>query len=397
MEVLTMTVARRLCATCLRAFPLCLPLFATPTGQDPISMHPIRSALLLVLVMLGRPAAGQTADGSVDELVPQTLLGLLHAPQVQKELGLTGARLEALESFFQQIDGPWFRSRNQPPAEGRKVVRQLERRAWDWLTSRLPTAKLQRLRQIELRSQGVRSLLREDVARAVNLDADQRRELLELARATESARAALAAAIRSGTSIESARDAAEKAQQEEQGAFQRILRPNQLQALSDRIGPPFDTSTLTRVYPMAPELPQTDQWINSPPLTLNSLRGKVVLVHFYAFQCHNCHANFPHYKRWHEKYPGDVVVIGIQTPETSAERDPQRVRLAAEEEGLEFPILIDIDRQAWNGWSNTMWPTIYVIDKRGYLRMWWQGELNWEGATGDQTIERLIDRLREES
>jgi hypothetical protein len=57
---------------------------------------------------------------------------------------------------------------------------------------------------------------------------------------------------------------------------------------------------------------------------------------------------------------------------------------------------MDLKSENWKAWGNTMWPTVYVIDKKGYLRHWWQGELNWQGATGDQTIERIADDLLKE-
>lgn len=117
--------------------------------------------------------------------------------------------------------------------------------------------------------------------------------------------------------------------------------------------------------------------MNSKPLTLKELRGKVVLVHFYAFQCHNCHANFEIYRRWHDQLRSKgVEVVGIQTPETPTERDPAAVKSAAAERKLEFPILVDLESKNWAAWGNTMWPTVYVIDKNGYIRHWWQGELN---------------------
>jgi peroxiredoxin len=91
-----------------------------------------------------------------------------------------------------------------------------------------------------------------------------------------------------------------------------------------------------------------------------------------------------------------VVVIGIQTPETQPERDLTAICKAATDNRLEFPILMDLKSENWKAWGNTMWPTVYVIDKKGYLRHWWQGELNWQGATGDQTIERIADDLLKE-
>ncbi len=180
----------------------------------------------------------------------------------------------------------------------------------------------------------------------------------------------------------------------EQSLLKTLLRPEQQQLLTKSLGAPFETSQLKRIYPMAPELVDVENWVNSSPLKLKELRGKVVVVHFYAFQCHNCHANFPHYNKWHEDFPSDqLALIGIQTPETSSERDPNAVRSAAKEQGFKFPVLIDLKSANWKNWSNTMWPTVYVIDKKGYIRYVWQGELNWNGATQDQTIHALIEEL----
>mgnify|MGYP003467310104 FL=1 len=91
-----------------------------------------------------------------------------------------------------------------------------------------------------------------------------------------------------------------------------------------------------------------------------------------------------------------VEVIGIQTPETSQERDPAAVKSAAASRKLEFPILVDLESKNWGAWGNTMWPTVYVVDKNGYIRHWWQGELNWKGATADKTIENVVQKLLDE-
>ena len=124
----------------------------------------------------------------------------------------------------------------------------------------------------------------------------------------------------------------------------------------------------------------------------------MVLVHFYAFQCHNCVANFNHYKRWDSTLKAKgVQVIGIQTPETSSEKDPEKVRSAAAKEGFQFPVLIDVENKNWSAWGNTMWPTVYVVDKQGYIRFWWQGELNWQGATVDKKVDAIIEKLLNES
>ena len=148
---------------------------------------------------------------------------------------------------------------------------------------------------------------------------------------------------------------------------------------------------------MAPEFAENAVWLAESSGPWEKLRGKVVLVHFYAFQCINCQRNFHHYNAWAEKWKDrGVVVVGIQTPETRAEKDISLVKAAAENDQLQFPVLMDSENTHWDRWGNTMWPTVYVVDQRGYIRMWWQGELNWQGATGDQTIEGLVDSLLQE-
>jgi peroxiredoxin len=134
--------------------------------------------------------------------------------------------------------------------------------------------------------------------------------------------------------------------------------------------------------------------VNSSTLSSGELRGKVVVVHFYAFGCINCIHNFPAYRDWQDRYAGkDVVLIGIHTPETSEERNVDSVHREAAKEKLRFPILIDGKSQNWNAWGNSMWPCVYLIDREGYLRHYWSGELNWQGATGQKQMTQWIDDM----
>jgi hypothetical protein len=87
------------------------------------------------------------------------------------------------------------------------------------------------------------------------------------------------------------------------------------------------------------------------------------------------------------------VVLGIQSPETDRERKPEAVITAAKEEGIDYPVQFDGDSATWKAWGNTMWPTVYVIDQQGYLRVWWQGELQWQGAKGDEVISKAVEKL----
>lgn len=327
--------------------------------------------------------------------VPQVILPLLHTPQVQAELGIEGAKLGQLEQLFATVDGDWWRARNLPPAEQRPATAKVEKAVKAWLTGALARDKLLRLADLERRAQGGRVLLREDVAEVVGLEPAQSEKLLAAARATESAAAALGRVFQSGGGQGDLEKAALQAARERELKLPGdLLSKEQQQRWRELAGAPFDTVTLDRIYPMAPELAPSATWINSKPLSLADLRGKVVILHFYAFECVNCQRNLPIYAEWQRKYADKgVVVIGIQSPETEAEQDAVKVIAAAKEAGIDYPVVFDGDSATWKAWGNTMWPTVYVIDQQGYLRVWWQGELNWQGAKGDEVISKAVEKL----
>lgn len=327
--------------------------------------------------------------------VPQVILSLLHSPQVQAELGIEGARLDQLEQLFAKVDGDWWRARNLPPAEQRVAITQVEKTVKTWLTGAIAREKLLRLADLERRAQGGRVLLREDVAEVVGLEPVQSEKILAAARATESAAAALGRVFQTGGGQGDLEKAAlQAARQRELKLPGDLLSEEQQKEWRRLVGAPFDTVTLDRIYPMAPDLAPSDTWINTKPLTLADLRGKVVILHFYAFECINCQRNLPIYAEWNRAFADKgVVVIGVQTPETEAEQDSGKVIAAAKEAGIEYPVVFDGDSATWKAWGNTMWPTVYVIDQRGYLRVWWQGELNWQGAKGEEVIRTAVEKL----
>ena len=327
--------------------------------------------------------------------VPQVILSLLHSPQVQAELGIEGARLDQLEQLFAKVDGDWWRARNLPPAEQRVAITQVEKTVKTWLTGAIAREKLLRLADLERRAQGGRVLLREDVAEVVGLEPVQSEKILAAARATESAAAALGRVFQTGGGQGDLEKAAlQAARQRELKLPGDLLSEEQQKEWRRLVGAPFDTVTLDRIYPMAPDLAPSDTWINTKPLTLADLRGKVVILHFYAFECINCQRNLPIYAEWHRAFADKgVVVIGVQTPETEAEQDSGKVIAAAKEAGIEYPVVFDGDSATWKAWGNTRWPTVYVIDQRGYLRVWWQGELNWQGAKGEEVIRTAVEKL----
>jgi thiol-disulfide isomerase/thioredoxin len=142
----------------------------------------------------------------------------------------------------------------------------------------------------------------------------------------------------------------------------------------------------------APEFAGITKWLNSNPLKAADLKGKVIVVHFWTNGCINCIHNYPHYRAWTEKYRNNrhLVIVGVHTPESAAERDVQRIKESAAKNGLTFPIAVDEKAATWRAWSNRYWPTVYLVDKAGKLRERWEGEL---GAEGYKRMTARIDQL----
>ncbi|HEY8877153.1 MAG TPA: thioredoxin family protein [Roseateles sp.] len=144
--------------------------------------------------------------------------------------------------------------------------------------------------------------------------------------------------------------------------------------------------------PAAPSLDGGGEWLNSPPLTLAALRGKVVLVDFWTYSCINCQRTLPYLRAWSQKYgPQGLVVIGVHAPEFGFERDVKRVRKAAMDGQLDYPIVLDNDFMIWRAFSNQAWPALYFLDAQGRVRHRQFGEGDYDGA------ERLIRELLKEA
>jgi len=163
------------------------------------------------------------------------------------------------------------------------------------------------------------------------------------------------------------------------------------------MGPRFDFTTVPHVACRAPEIVGIDQWINSKPVTLAEMRGTVVALHFYTSGCINCIHNLPHYNKWSDTFPDDrFVVIGIHTPETQREHIVEQVRTKAKQAGMLYPIAIDNNKETWNAWANHVWPAVYLVDKSGFVRYWWYGELNWQQIEGEKWMRGRIQELLNE-
>ena len=178
-----------------------------------------------------------------------------------------------------------------------------------------------------------------------------------------------------------------------------LLLPVALGLLGASVGSPLaGERTQSLVGSAAPEL-TGDSWLNLPKgstLSLASRKGKVTIVHFWTFGCINCKRNLPAYDRWWKRFATNgVVVIGIHTPESEAERDPANVAKRVKELGIAYPVLLDPDRQNWNRWQQRWWPAIYLIDKQGRVRYVWECELEYQKAGGEAKMTQfIVDLLR---
>ena len=142
----------------------------------------------------------------------------------------------------------------------------------------------------------------------------------------------------------------------------------------------------------APELTGITKWLNpnDKPLTLQSLRGKVVLVDFWTNQCINCIRTLPYVTKWYDRYHDQgFVVIGVHTPELQSEYTISSIDEAIKIHNIHYPIAQDNNYTTWNAYSNEYWPGLYLIDKKGIIRRTHFGEGEYEET--EQAIKSLID------
>src|SRR5579872_2012653 len=118
-------------------------------------------------------------------------------------------------------------------------------------------------------------------------------------------------------------------------------------------------------YP-APQIEGITYWINSPPLQLNNLKGKVVLIDFWTYSCINCLRTLPFLKDWYHKYhDSGLVIIGIHAPEFEFEKNIENVKNAVAKDGIQYPVALDNQFMTWQNYHNQYWPAHYLIDKNG--------------------------------
>jgi thiol-disulfide isomerase/thioredoxin len=142
-------------------------------------------------------------------------------------------------------------------------------------------------------------------------------------------------------------------------------------------------------FKVAPELAKISGYINTDPVTLADLKGKVVLVDFWTYSCINCIRTIPYLNAWHEKYADDgLVIVGVHTPEFEFEKDYNNVKAAVEKYEIEYPVAQDNDKGTWKEYENRYWPRKYLVDNEGYIRYDHIGEGSY--AETEKVIQSLL-------
>jgi thiol-disulfide isomerase/thioredoxin len=151
------------------------------------------------------------------------------------------------------------------------------------------------------------------------------------------------------------------------------------------------SSQLVSPDPLAPTAPEfaPGEWFNSEPLTLKSLRGRVVLVEFWTFGCYNCRNTLPSIKAWDARYREQgLTIVGVHSPEFEEEKNLENLRREVTSLGIHFPVVTDNDYATWKAYDIEAWPTVVVLDKQGRVRWMHLGEGAYEAT--EQVIQKLL-------
>ena len=160
------------------------------------------------------------------------------------------------------------------------------------------------------------------------------------------------------------------------GTLQALERTGPVQSALGSLGTGLTTTQAGG--PTAPEFTGIDNWLNTQPLTMASLRGKVVLVDFWTYSCINCIRTLPYVESWYQKYgPEGFVVVGVHTPEFAFEHDSGNVAAAIARFGITYPVAQDNEYATWTAYNNEYWPADYLIDAGGHIRDTHFGEGNY--------------------
>jgi thiol-disulfide isomerase/thioredoxin len=146
---------------------------------------------------------------------------------------------------------------------------------------------------------------------------------------------------------------------------------------------------VAEVTGQAPNFKGITNWLNSQPLNMGDLRGKVVMVNFWTYGCYNCVNTLPHVTKLHAKYKDKgLVIVGVHTPEFPFEKSLSNVQAALKRHGIEYPVAQDNDSATWTAYRNRYWPAQYIVDQSGKIVYTHAGEGAYDEI--EKTIESLL-------
>ncbi len=144
----------------------------------------------------------------------------------------------------------------------------------------------------------------------------------------------------------------------------------------------------------APDFVPGGAWLNTEPLTVASLRGKVVLINVWVYSCYNCTRSLPTLKGWYDAYKdGGFEIVGVHTPEFESDKVLADVEAASKREGITWPVFQDNRAATWRAYGNTVWPTFYLLDREGVVRRVQRGEISAVFPGGIKPLENAIEAL----
>jgi len=171
-------------------------------------------------------------------------------------------------------------------------------------------------------------------------------------------------------------------------ALTRPISPTTMPAKTSMTTPAEKLGTAPIPQPL-PEFQGISQWLNSPPLQIADLKGKVVLIQFWTFACINCQRTLPYITRWHREYQSQgLQIIGIHAPEFPYERDINNIQRALQTHQITYPVPLDNEFKTWNAYENQYWPHLFLADRQGNLQYDHIGEGSYQET--EQMIRQLL-------
>jgi thiol-disulfide isomerase/thioredoxin len=327
--------------------------------------------------------------------VPYPITNMLRSKKIHRELRLSTDEINEVQNIVSEFDLPIWRLRDLPPQERNEGAAPLINQLKSKLARILSDWKMDRLNQLVWQARGIEAILEPEVNAKLNLSSEQTIRIRTLLKILYGKLNSLQNNPDLGSTLERVAYV-QNLEAETQKSILAVLNSYQKNSFISLMGRPFNFSKVRSIACKAPEF-ENDTWLNSSPIKLSEQRGKVTIIHFYAFGCGNCIRSLPYYNDWYKHFPkSSFSIIAIHRPETQQERNIQKVKEKATHAGMEYPIAIDNESLAWDSWANRIWPSIYLVDKNGFVRYWWYGELNYQGAESEKLLRGKIQELIDE-